>query len=392
MNTHIVSNRAARRAATGRHRKAQAGSLVAAIAMAATAAGIVLAPAAHADPDQGGVTGGGQGGVTGGRQGGVTGGGESAAVPPAPADPIYYVEPPAQYDVPYQPIPNYNYDTYTYDYVAPTSPPVQIEDLHLPVWVEPTAPYIAPRDRVRVGDFESQQPNWMLDADRERLNNQSAVIEAQVTDLWRSIGVPTDRAQRLAASQIAAGLGGGLTGGLVAGVPAAVVGGGVGCGIGAAVGFTAGAAFIPASVAAAGAGCAIGAGIGAAAAGIPAAATGAVIGGGLGAATVTPFAAGDLGEPIDIGLQDIDQTAITTQVDVTLEQWSHDPVGAVVVDAVESVPVVAEQARDWVATQPGGDQLVQQFDATVHDFVTNTTPGLAGDLVAAAVNTGILPN
>ncbi|TSD94820.1 insoluble domain protein [Skermania sp. ID1734] len=374
----------------GRHRKAQVHTtLTAAVVVAAAAAGIVLAPAAHADP-QGGVGGGPQDGVTGGGQGGV-----SQSAPAAPDIPIYYVEPPAPYrGLEYQPIPNYSYEDNTYYYSEPVAP-LRVEDLHLPVLVDPTRPYIAPVDRVRFGTLESDRPNWLPKADADRLNNQSAVIEAQVTDFWRSIGVPTDRAQRLAATQVAAGAAGGLTTAVIAGGTAAVVGGIAGCGVGAGVGYvvgmatTAGAAALPM----AGGGCLIGLGVGAAAFGIPVA-LGAGTLGALGAASAaTPFGAGDLGESTDIGLQNIDTEAITAQTEQTLEQWSADPVGAMAVDAIENVveqaPVVTEQARDWVAGQPGGQDVLTQVDAAVGDFVANTIPGVAGDLVGAALGNGI---
>lgn len=188
-------------------------------------------------------------------------------------------------NVQWRAMPNYDYETETYvapeyTYVAP----VQIETLHLPVAVTPTAPIIAPRNKVRFGDAMFEQANWMSDVDAERTNNTSAILEAQATDFWRSVGVETTRAERLAASQVAGGVTGAVAGATAVGVPAAVVGGL----IGGTVGGVQGAALdtivptpIPGLpvVTSGVAGTAGGAAIGAAVAGVPAAAVGGLAGG-----------------------------------------------------------------------------------------------------------------
>jgi len=231
-----INNRAARRSSSGRHRKVQNQATVALVAAAAVAAGLALAPSAGAAPTQGGTTGAGtQGGTVGaGAQGGTTTAPAPApaSVPEAPAQAATWVETPQAYapeNVQWRAMPNYDYETETYvapeyTYVAP----VQIETLHLPVAVTPTAPIIAPRNKVRFGDAMFEQANWMSDVDAERTNNTSAILEAQATDFWRSVGVETTRAERLAASQVAGGVTGAVAGATAVGVPAAVVGGLIG--------------------------------------------------------------------------------------------------------------------------------------------------------------------
>ncbi|WFR72338.1 hypothetical protein P9209_28915 [Prescottella defluvii] len=281
----------------GKHHKTRVGT-VARVAIVPSAAAAVLVAASGAAqaapnqlPSQGGVTSAPstQGGVTSApsTQGGVT----SA---PAQPEPVYWVEPPAQYqNIEYQPLENYDYDTNTYNapddyYVAP----VQVQDLHLPTYVEPTAPIIAPRETLRLGTYHTQQPNWMTDGDLARTNNTSAVIEAEVSTFWRSLGIETTRANRIAAAQIGmgaanavgAGVVGALIGGTFGGLAGASMWGGTelalpggeiifvtngvaGTAIGAAVGAAAFAA--PAAVVGAFAGATIGAGRSRRAAGAP---------------------------------------------------------------------------------------------------------------------------
>lgn len=408
-------NRAARRARARSHRRTHGtqAATVLAVATAALASGIALAPSALAEPLQGGVTGDStQDGVTGGTsQGGTTTAPapeptpepDTSSVPDLPAEPAYWVAPPAEYqpeNVQWRPMPNYDYDTDAYlpqDEVAVE--PVPLEQLHLPTPVTPTAPIIAPRNKVRFGDTVFAQPNWVSDRDAERTNNTSAVIEAQVSTFWRSIGVETTRADRLAAAQIAGGATGAVAGATAAGVPAAVTGALVGGTIGGLGGAALG-GMVPTPipglpvVTTGVAGTATGAALGAAAAGVPAAAVGAVAGAAAGVAAGTNFGAGDLGQPQQIAVPDIDHDAVAAQTQDTLAQWENSgPVGQVaasaVQDAVETAPVVDQQVRGVVATQPGGEQVIAQVDSVLTDFFADATPGLAGNLLSGAVGDGI---
>ncbi|GAA4491025.1 hypothetical protein GCM10023094_55190 [Rhodococcus olei] len=404
-----TGNRAARRAG-GRHRRQTAtqAATALAVATAALASGIALAPSAMGDPIQGGVTGGtNQGGVTGEADtGGTTTASPApaAGVPEPPAQVQTWIEAPAEYqpeNAAWRPMPNYDYETETYTVPAQTYyEPVPLEQLHMPVAVAPTAPIIAPRDKIRFGDTLFDQPNWIADADAERTNNTSSVIEAQVTDFWRSVGVETTRAERLAASQVAGGATGAVAGVAAAGVPAAVVGGLIGGTIGGVQGAALG-GIIPTPipglpiVTTGVAGTAGGAAIGAAVAGAPAAAVGALAGGAAGVAAATNFGAGDLGEPQTVEVSDVEHDAVSTQAQTVLTDWENSgPVGAAAADAVQNfvtttAPALDQQARDFVAAQPGGQKIVEQVDTTLGEFFTNATPGLAGNLLSTAIGDGI---
>lgn len=395
-----TGNRAARRSSGGRHRKAANQATVALVAAVAVAAGLALAPSAGAAPTQGGTTG-------GGTQGGTTAtpapAPEPAYVPEAPAQPSTWIETPQAYapeNVQWRAMPNYDYETETYvapeyTYVAP----VQVETLHQPVAVTPTAPIIAPRNKIRFGDSPFEQPNWVSDADAERTNNTSAILEAQATDFWRSVGVETTRAERLAASQVAGGVTGVVAGATAAGVPAAVVGGLIGGTIGGVQGAALG-TIIPTPipglpvVTSGVAGTAGGAAIGEAVAGVPAAAIGGLAGGAAGVAAATNFGAGDLTEPTEVAVEDVEHDAIVDQTAATLTEWENSgPVGAAAADAVQNVaqtaPVIDQQARDFVAAQPGGTQIIEQVDTALNKFFTTATPGLAGNLLSTAIGDGI---
>ncbi|MGV9862611.1 insoluble domain protein [Rhodococcus koreensis] len=395
-------NRTARRA---RHRCRSATQAATALAVitAALASGIALSPSAFGDPIQGGVTGeSNQEGVTGGDiQSGTiapTPAPQPAYVAETPTEPVYWVDPPAEYqNIEYQPLPNYNYDTNAYVepedfYVAP----VQFEQLHLPSPVEPTKPFIAPRDTLRIGEIHIKQPNWVSDMDRDRTNNTMAVVQAGVSTGWRSIGVETSRADRIAAAQVGAGAAGAAIGATAAGGAAATAGALVGGTIGGLAGMTAGNVFLPGLgwVPAGIVGTAAGAGIGAAAAGIPAATAGALVGGGIAVAAVTPIAAGDKGEPCEIEVPDIDSEAVTAQTETVLTEWENSgPIGqaaaSAVQDTVESAPAIDQQARDFVAAQPGGEQIIAQVEGTLNSFLNDATPGLVADLLSGAIGGGI---
>ncbi|WAM19995.1 insoluble domain protein [Rhodococcus sp. JS3073] len=396
-------NRAVRRA-RGRHRRQSATQAATALAVitAVLASGIALSPSAVADPIQGGVTGEStQEGVTGGdTPSGTTApttAPEPAYVPETPAEPVYWAAPPAEYqNIEYQPLPNYDYDTGVY--VEPENysiEPVQFDQLHPPTPVEPTKPFTAPRDTLRIGELHVKQPNWVSDVDKDRTNNTFALVESAVSTGWRSIGVETSRADRIAAAQVGAGAGGaiatGAVTGLVVGSGCALAAGTV-AGIGAAAlgnVFLPGIGWAPVGVLATAAGAAGGF----AACGIPAAFGAGVLGGAAAVAAVTPIAAGDKGEPKEVEVPDIDQPAIAEQTEQVLEQWEANPIGSRVVsavqDTVEAAPAIDQQARDFVAAQPGGEQIIEQVDGALNSFFTDATPGLAGNLLSGAIGGGI---
>ncbi|MFD4366024.1 insoluble domain protein [Rhodococcus sp. NPDC058521] len=205
----------------------------------------------------------------------------------------YWVAPPPEYNnVPTREVPTYyDYDEEEAQYVAPE--PVQVQELHLPEPVAPVAPIEAPEEKLRIGDYVSDKPEWLSEEHMERTNNSAAVVEAQVATFWNSIGVETSRSDRLAAATTAGAVGGFVTGAAVCGVPAAVGGALVGGTIG---GLTAGVGSIPTVVGPVLLGTigTLGGGaIGAAAAGIPAAAVCGTVGGVIGGAAGANFGAGD---------------------------------------------------------------------------------------------------
>ena len=316
--------------------------------------------------------------------------------PPQP-EPVYWGPAPAQ-EIEYQAIPNYDYDSNAYVvpedyYVAP----VQFEELHLPTPVEPTKPFIAPRDTLRIGELHVKQSNWVTNGDKDRTNNTFALVESGVSTGWRSIGMETERAGRIAAAQVAAGAAGATVGAVAAGATAATAGALVGGTIGGLAGMTAGNVFLPGVgwVPVGIVGTAAGAGIGAAVAGAPAAVGGALVGGGLAVAAVTPLAAGDKGEPRVVEVPDIDQPAVTAQTEQVVEQWDSNPVGSQVVsavqDTVEAAPALDTQVRDFAASQPGGEQVLEQVDGALDTFFGESTPGLASQLISGAVDAGLVP-
>ncbi|RVW00632.1 hypothetical protein [Rhodococcus xishaensis] len=352
----------------GKHHKERVGKAARVAIVPSAAAAVIVAASGAAQaapnqlPSQGGVTSAPetQGGVTSApsTQGGVT------SAPEQP-EPLYWVELPAQYqNIEYQPLENYDYETNTYD--APDDyqvEPIQIQELHLPTQVEPTAPIIAPRDTLRLGTHHAPQPNWVTDGDLARTNNTSAVIEAEVSNFWRSIGVETSRADRVAA----AGLGGAAAGAVAFGTGFAAMGAAVGGGPINPVGAAAGAALL----------------------GIPAA----VAFGAVGAAVGTAVGAGDLGEPKDMSIPDIDKPGIQAWTEETLAQWEATPGLNLAAAAVRGVaalaPEVDRQARDLVASVPGGDQFLEGVDERLETFYSDSSLGLASNMISDAVGTGI---
>ncbi|UNN05249.1 insoluble domain protein [Rhodococcus opacus] len=378
---------------------------------AVTAAVIVTACGgiAHAEPSQGGVT------TAPSTQSGVTTpapstqGGVTTAPAPEPEPVQTWVPVPVEYQQPAKPLDNWDYNSN--EYVVPTYDqgsyvePIDYSQLHLPTQLEEfTAPIQAPEDKVRWGRYLGDRPNWMSKDTADRTNGQTAVIEAQVTDFWRSTGLKTEEAERLAAAQVAGGAAGAVGGALAAGVPVAAVGAVTGGLVGGTIGGTSAVVLaapvltplgvIPAGVVGTAAGTGIGAGIGALA-GVPAAVGGAIVGGAIGVAAATAYGAGEVGAPTEVEIPDIDQPAITAQTETTLDQWEASaPVGSAAADAVrgvvEAAPIVDQQARDAVSSLPGGEQAVAAFDQAVTDFQANTAvPGLPMGMITDAIGAGI---
>lgn len=390
------------RAGTGRHRAAQRSAVAGVTLTALTALVVGNAGGALAAPGQPGVTAPAQQpGVTSpSQQPGVTT--EQTAPPAAPVQ--TWVPAPVEYTAqPAKPLPNWDYDTN--EYVAPTYSnndnyvaPIDYTTIHLPTQLDTfTAPIQAPEDKIRIGRYIADREAWISKDTADRTNGQTAIIEAQVTDFWRSTGLETDQAERLAAAQLGGAAAGALAGATAAGVPAATVGALVGGTIGGTSALT---LFSPiltpiGAVPAGVVGTATGAGIGAAVLGVPAAIGGAVVGGAGGALAASAYGAGDLGEPIEFDIPAIDQPAITAQTETVLDQWSASPpVGTAAADtvrnAVASAPVVDQQIRDAVTSLPGGEGAVAAFDQAVTDFQANTAvPGLPLGMIADAIGAGI---
>ncbi|MCA1008439.1 hypothetical protein LCL87_22250 [Rhodococcus hoagii] len=392
----------------GKHRKSRVSTIARMALVPSAAAAVVVAASGVASaapnelPSQGGVTTApptqGDVGEAPLTQGGVTStpttqGGVTAA--PAQPEPVYWVAPPAQYEnIEYQALDNYDYDTNTYN--APDDyyvEPLRFEELHLPTYVEPTAPIIAPRETLRLGTYHVAQPNWITDGDLARTNNTSAVIEAEVSTFWRSLGVETTRANRLAAAQLGMGAAGAIGTAVTWGVPAALVGGGIG-GYVTAVNppaWVTGIGWVPGGV--------FGTAVGAAIGGVPAALAGAVVGGATGVHAGTMFGAGDLGEPQEFPAEvrglfnDVDQPAVTAQTQDTLARLESNPVGGAAASAVRDVaaaaPGIDRQARDFVAAQPGGEQVLGQIDAGITAFVQESSLGVAANMIGEAVGAGV---
>lgn len=205
--------------------------------------------------------------------------------PPPPPAPEAYVEQPAAVRNGPAPRPAPSPDPV---------PPVRVEELHLPVPVEPVAPISAPLDEIRVGQFAVPSPPWLPGEVRDAINGTAATAEAQVATALDSVGIPAGRSDRVAGATAAgAGIGGAI-GGTVSAAPAAAAGAVVGGLVGGTVGGIAGAALgtvvavpvigtVTSGVAGTALGAAAGAAAGALIAGLPAAVAGAVAGGTVGA-------------------------------------------------------------------------------------------------------------
>ncbi|MGV9960862.1 insoluble domain protein [Rhodococcus aetherivorans] len=371
-----------------KHRRASriaAASVVPATAAAIVAAGSGLAGAGPVElPSQGGVT----------TPAPSTQGGTTSAPTPAPAPPaqqIYWTPPPAQQRQ-YAPLPDYNYDTNRYERQS-APPPIDPLALRAPQPVTPEPIYLAPPEKIMIGDIHFSQPNWVTDDDRERTNNTAGLIRSDVATFYKSVGIEASRADRVAAAQIGGTVAGAAAGGAAGAVPGALIGGTLGGIAGAAAG---GVVPLPIpvlpEVTTGVAGTAAGAAIGAAVGAVP----GAVVGGAAGLAAGTAFGAGDdEGQPIEVQLPDVGEDVLTEQTGSTVEQWrSSGPVGQAAADAVQNVvqtaPQVDAQVREWVKVQPGGEGVIAGVDNALDTFFGGSA-GTAAEMISTAIGDGINP-
>ncbi|WP_204165072.1 hypothetical protein [Rhodococcus oxybenzonivorans] len=286
---------------------------------------------------------------------------------PAPNQEQYYGNPGAQWTEP-PPAPE----------AAPAAPPVPM------VKRKVIAPVDAPEGYLFTGAGLIQQPPWMLDADRDRITNTIAAVQADAGNALINAGVDAPQADRVTGGAIGGGLLGAGIGLTALGGPAAVVGAGGGALIGAGIGA---AVTAPTGGWGVGPGAAIGAGVGAAVIGLPAAAVGAGVGGAAGALVgATVFGGQDLtieepapapsapaveavpAAPAPLWTPPvIDTSAVTAQTVAVVEQVEQFPAGAEVVeqarDFTETAPAYVEQAAPQVnatLTQVRGAALAQQ--------------------------------
>ncbi|NUS45015.1 MAG: hypothetical protein HOQ24_15165, partial [Mycobacteriaceae bacterium] len=78
--------------------------------------------------------------------------------------------------------------------------PIDPGRLHAPAPVLPVAP-IAPRpNTVRLGLFETPTPTWLPVGLRDQVNGMSAGAEAQLSTVFRAIGVAPSRSDHMAAA------------------------------------------------------------------------------------------------------------------------------------------------------------------------------------------------
>ncbi|MGV9866071.1 hypothetical protein [Rhodococcus koreensis] len=395
-NTH-TTNRAHHR---GRHRQAVRQSTTAALVAACIAAGISLAPNAAAAPGQAGVT-------DNNNQAGITdhGGGQAGVTTPAPEPPETpqasaedagttsdwdtYIPIPTEYqNVPTRHVPTYTEPTYTAEAPSPTGeqhlPEPEQTPESAPAQDVPVAPIQAPKDTYRFGYLTGPRPDWLPKTEADKLNNTSAILEAQGATFFNSLGVPTTRSDRMAAAATAGAVTAGAAGATAAGVTAGAVGAAGGALIGLAAGTAIGGPVL------AGPGAGTGAIIGGVALGAPAAVTVGALSAAGGALAGAAYGAGEnLGEApepapvpapqpapvVDLqpaaqfveqvtpaAAQAADAATTTTTGSAAIDWADHtaqtaaDAIGQ---PSIDQVIDAGTQTAAWVAEQPGGHQLLQ---------------------------------
>lgn len=318
-----------------------------------------------------------------------------AAPAPAPATPVQnadhdsgttadwdtYIPIPAEYqNAPTRPVPTY--DKHTYYYAPDPAAPEQTQEIPEayrgpqaePEPGKPIAPIQAAPDTYRFGYLTGPRPEWLPKSEADKLNNTSAIAEAQGATAFNSLGFSTTRSERMAAAATAGGVGAGLVCATVAGGGSALVAGGVGALAGLGIGTAVAGPF------GAGPGAAIGAGVAAAGVGAPVAvAAGATcaVGGAIAGAA---FGAGEnMGEAPEPGPGPalpapapivVDAPAITAATRQVVAQTESIPGGTEAVDTVRTVTAQAPQvaqdtnktARSTVLAQPHGQVVLTAID------------------------------
>ncbi len=230
----------------GRHRRRNVERITIAGAIP-VAVSIACASVAVAAPSQPGIT------PSPSQPGVATPSGQQPGVTAAPEQPrSYWTPPPAEYqEIEWRETPSYQQQSYNsgysdggydsgYDNGGYSQPyygePIRVEQLHLPTYVEPVAPIQAPEERLRLGDYITDRPNWMSPEYLDRTNNSAAVAEAQMATFWKSVGVDVDRSDRVAAATVggaaAGAIGSGLAFGTVGALAGGTIGGNYGLGLG----------------------------------------------------------------------------------------------------------------------------------------------------------------
>lgn len=402
-------NRAARRAqSAGRHRQVvtHRGPAVL-VAAAAAAAGIALAPTAHADPaGQAGISdGGGQAGInSGGGQSGLTTQSPAPAPEIIPAQnqqylPGYTASPTVQeygyrsYESDYS-TDSYNayYDN-TYYEAAPVAPEIVSDDpaaevrpVPEPVPV-PTVqkkvirPTKAPENTVLVGGTAYARPDFIDPVLADQFNNTSQAIQADGANALMNAGLAdAPQADRLAAGTAAGALTGAAVGFGAGMLPAAAITG-AGAAIGAGLGVAAtpvltpaiiwggplGYVFVPGAAGLAGAG--VGAAIS-----TPIVATTTVIGALAGGALGATAAGGEnaiIEEPAPAPAPEqapspAPQADIAAAVEsVPGASKAIETAQNVIGQAAQQAPAAVDTVRDAVASDPVGAQVLDAVDTAV---------------------------
>ena len=383
----------------GRHRQAVRQSTTAALVAACIAAGITLAPNAAAEPGQAGITdNNNQAGITGerGQAGVTTPAPEPPETPQASAEDAgttsdwgTYIPIPTEYqNVPTRHVPTYTEPTDTDDAPSPAGeqqvPEPEQTPESAPGHSVPVAPIQAPKDTYRFGYLTGPRPDWLPKTEADRLNNTSAILEAQGATFFNSLGVPTTRSDRMAAAATAGAVTAGVAGATATGVTAGAVGAAGGALIGLAAGTAIGGPVL------AGPGAGTGAIIGGVALGAPAAVTVGALSAAGGALAGAAYGAGEnLGEapepapvpapqPVPVvdlqpaaqfveqvtpaAAQAVDAATTTTTGSAAID-WADDTAQtaaeAIGQPSIDQAVDAGAQTAAWVAEQPGGHQLLQ---------------------------------
>lgn len=147
--------------------------------------------------------------------------------------------------------------------------------LHAPVPVAPVPPIAPPPGKFRFGDVQIDAPDFIDSEQAIQINDNSALVEANLATFFDSIGMERSRSDRMA-GQIVGTAAMGAVAGAASGAPIAATSALVGGAIGLVVGLP----FVPVGIVA---GPMLGASVGAAVITVPAAAVGAAAGAAVGA-------------------------------------------------------------------------------------------------------------